>query len=126
MTTKKKSVHSAYILRSVFSAPIWTFDIQFYCSSTLIHRSSSSQAFILSWDWHFYLLLLSVRALFLAIVSNMFTHCDLLQMSGGQDFSRVPEAVDNRLTAITVTTIVQSFVMELQGGPAPVDRQAAA
>jgi hypothetical protein len=112
-------------LRSVFSAQIWTRDTQFYCSSTLIHSSSSSQAFILSWDWLFYLLLISVHALLLAITSDLFTHGDHLQISGSQDFSQVPEAVDNRLTPITVTIIVQYFIMQLQGGYHLFDRRVS-
>jgi len=50
----------------------------------------------------------------------MFAHCDHIQISGSQDFSRVLETIDNRFISITVTIIVQSFIKHLQGGPTPV------
>ena len=39
----------------------------------------------------------------IVIVPNLFTHCGHLQISGSQDFSRVPEIIENRFLAITVT-----------------------
>jgi hypothetical protein len=36
-------------------------------------------------------------------LSDLFTHCDHLQISGSQDFSRVPKTTENRLISIPVT-----------------------
>lgn len=115
---RKKYVHSTYILRSLFPALIWTIDTRFFTAFRPWYIALFISGIYLIVGLAF--LLQADYQSMPSVVSNLFTHCHHLQISGTQDFSWVLKALVNCLiAAITCTVIVESLIMKLQGGPVP-------